>query len=240
MTQILTPQKPTLALPDHTQLPDKDGVPVRNTFEPFQSHLLTGSLGSVLRLLHPEQDYYIGHDCGIYWKLTDPPLQGCKSPDWYYVPGVPHLLNGLMRRSYVLWQELAAPYLLLEYASDDGSEERDQTPNTGKFWIYERRIRPAFFGIYEPDAARLQMHHLVEDRFELVVPNAHGRIFLPGLGVELGIWHGRFEDYDMPWLRWWDTKGNLLPAPHELAEQEHARAERLAAKLRELGVDPEK
>ena len=50
----------------------------------------------------------------------------------------------------------------------------------------------------------------------------------------------------MSWLRWWDRDGNLLLTGAERAEQEkqraeqeRQRAERLAAKLRELGVDPD-
>jgi hypothetical protein len=34
---------------------------------------------------------------------------------------------------------------------------------------------------------------------------------------------------DLPWLRFWDTPGNLLLSGSERAEQEHQRAERLAA-----------
>ena len=36
-------------------------------------------------------------------------LDGCRAPDWYYVPGVPPMLEGRMRRSYVRWQEIVAP-----------------------------------------------------------------------------------------------------------------------------------
>ncbi|MBV6624382.1 MAG: hypothetical protein KI793_15830 [Rivularia sp. (in: Bacteria)] len=44
------------------------------------------------------------------------------------------------------------------------------------------------------------------------------------------------------WLRWYDINNNWLLTPAEQerqgAEQESQRAERLAAKLRELGVNP--
>ncbi|MFM7278457.1 MAG: Uma2 family endonuclease, partial [Microcystis aeruginosa] len=39
------------------------------------------------------------------------------------------------------------------------------------------------------------------------------------------------------WLRWATAEGQLLPTIEELAEQEKQRAERLAAKLRALGVE---
>ncbi|MGC1245706.1 MAG: hypothetical protein WA865_05795, partial [Spirulinaceae cyanobacterium] len=80
------------------------------------------------------------------------------------------------------------------------------------------------------------------------------------------IWHGERLGQNINWLRWWDSEGNLLLWSSEQvevekaraeeekaraeqektraeeekarAEQEKARAELLAAKLRELGVDP--
>src|SRR3954469_5429637 len=93
------------ALPDHTQLPDEDGAIAQSFQEYPQSNLLTGSLLPRLRELHPDGRYCIGQDSGIYWRLTKQPLDGCKAPDWFYVPGVPSLLDGRFRRSYVLWQE---------------------------------------------------------------------------------------------------------------------------------------
>jgi Uma2 family endonuclease len=215
----------------HKLLPDKDNQPVRNTLEPYQSALLTESLTPVLQALHPERDFYIGQDCGIYWRRTDPPLNGCKSPDWYVVEGVPRLLGGEMRRSYVLWEELEPPLLVVEYVSGDGSEERDRTTEQGKFWVYERRIQAAYYVIYEPDRAALEVYQRVGSRFRRMAANERGRFPVSELGIELGLWQGAYGGYELPWLRAWDQQGRLLLADAE-------RAERLAAKLRELGVDP--
>ena len=267
--------------PDHTQLPYKDNLPVRNSQEPPQSTLLTDSLEPVLRQRHPDGAYYIGEDVGIYWLWTEPELRGAKSPDWYYVPGVPHLLNGEMRNSYVLWHEGIPPLIVLEYATRGTAEEHDQTPWEGKFWVYERIIRPAYYGIFDLDQGRLEVYSLVSGHYQLMAPTEQGRYPMPELGVELGLWQGRFREYDALWLRWWDERGNLLPHPCELVDQErlareqaqqHAdqerqareqaeqqadqaklqaewerqakeqaqqRAERLAERLRALGVDPE-
>lgn len=218
--------------PDHTQLPADDGAPVRNSFEPWQSALLAETLDPVLRARFPEKDYFIGQDCGIYWARTEPPGSGCKAPDWYLVLGVPHLLDGAMRQSYVMWQELELPHLILEYASDGGDEERDDTPEEGKYWVYERKIRPAYYGIYLPEESRIEMYHLIEHHFEPMEPTARGRFPIYGLGVELGIWRGVHGTFDRPWMRWWGADGNLLPTGEE-------KAARLADKLRSLGIDPE-
>lgn len=99
-----------LTLPDHTQLPDSDGTFVKNWQEHPQSILLTDSITLVLEELHPDSQYCIGQDLGIYWRLTDPPEKGAEAPDWFYVPNVPPTLEGKTRRSYVLWKEYVAPY----------------------------------------------------------------------------------------------------------------------------------
>ncbi|WP_250122905.1 Uma2 family endonuclease [Chroococcidiopsis sp. CCMEE 29] len=240
-------------LPDHTQLPDSDGKFVKNFQEHPQSILLTDSIRPVLQQLHPDGNYCIGQDCGIYWRVTDPPERGAEAPDWFYVPNVPSTLNGQFRRSYVLWQEYVAPLIVLKFVSGDGSEERDRTPITGKFWVYEQAIRVPFYGIYEVNQARVEVYHLIEGRYEQMQPNQRGHYPVTLLGVELGIWQGRYLNLELPWLRWWDAQGNLLLSGAEIAqqaearaqqaelqlEQERLRAERLAERLRAMGIDPE-
>ena len=100
----VTSEKPSiLTLPDHTQLPDSDGTFVKNFQEHPQSILLTDSIKPVLQALHPDNQYCIGQDSGIYWRLIDPPEKGAEAPDWFYVPNVPPMLDGKFRRSYVMW-----------------------------------------------------------------------------------------------------------------------------------------
>jgi Uma2 family endonuclease len=251
-------------LPDHTQLPDKDGKPVRNDLENPQNALLTETIMPHLKRHHPDGRFWIAQDCGIYWRLTVPPepqLQGAVSPDWYYIRGVRiKPAKGLFRRSYVLWKEKVIPLLGIEYASGDGSEERDQTEMTGKFWIYEQGIGIPYYAIYEVEKASVEVHHLVKKRYRRLRPNARGHFPIKEMAAELGIWRGVYLDRDLPWLRWYDANGLLLPTNEELKEQalrqaeqekrdkeqalrrfdaERRRAERLAEKLRALGVDPD-
>jgi Uma2 family endonuclease len=233
-------------LPDHTQLPCEDGTFVKNFQEHPQSILLTDSILSILNAKHPEGDYCIGQDSGIYWRITDPSLRGAVSPDWFYVPNVPATLDGQARRSYVLWQEHIPPEIVIEFVSGTGAEERDKTPWTGKFWVYETVIRPAYYAIYEVRRATVEVYGLVRNHYELIPANERGHFPISELGIELGIWTGRYGNMELPWLRWWDSQGNLLQHGEERAEQErqraeqeHQRAERLAARLRELGIDPD-
>ncbi len=258
MASTVPSQNVLHALPDHTQLPESDGTFVKNFQEHPQSILLTDSIQPVLRQRHPDGHYCIGQDCGIYWRGMDPPERGAEAPDWFYVPNVPPTLDGAVRRSYVLWQELIAPLIVLEFVSGDGRAERDRTPWQGKFWIYEQVIRPAFYGIYDVSSARVEVYHLVDAQYQLLPANERGHYGIVSLHVELGIWTGHYQNLELPWLRWWDHEGNLLLTGEERADQEHQRAnqerqradqaedalererqraERLATMLREQGIE---
>jgi Uma2 family endonuclease len=105
MTFTLDPSSDRVTLPDHTQLPESDGTFVRDFQDHSQSILLTDSIEPILRKAHPDGQYVIGQDSGIYWRMTEPPEKGAEAPDWFYVPNVPPTLDGNSRRSYVLWQE---------------------------------------------------------------------------------------------------------------------------------------
>jgi Uma2 family endonuclease len=156
------------------------------------------------------------------------------------VPNVPPTLNGQYRRSYVLWQEYVAPLIVLEFVSGDGSQERDRTPVTGKFWVYEQAIRVPFYGIYEVNLARVEVYQLINGRYQMMQPNERGHYPIEPLGVELGIWQGRYTNMEFPWLRWWDAQGNLLLDGTEIAQLcRSERAERLAERLRAMGVNPD-
>lgn len=255
-------------LPDHTQLPDSDGTFVKNFQELPQSIILTTSIEPILQKLHPDGRYCIGQDSGIYWRITEPPIKGAEAPDWFYVPNVAPLLAGEYRRSYVMWKEIVAPFIAIEFVSGDGSEERDvtslndidektgETKKAGKFWVYEQAIRIPFYAIYEVKKASVEVYHLVDGKYEKVPANERGHYPIPPMGVELGIQ----QDTEIPWLRWWSADGEMLLSGNERADREQQRADRereakqqaealalqerqqkekLAAYLKTLGINPD-
>ena len=223
------------AFPDHTQLPESDGTFVKNFQEHPQSLVLTDSIGQILQQRHPDGQYAIGQDCGIYWRETEPPEKGAEAPDWFYVPNVPPNLDGQIRRSYVLWREHIAPLIALEFASGNGDEERDRTPlsrtdegvvtKPGKFWAYERVMRIPYYGIYEINSGRLEVYRLIDGYYQLLELNQRGHFPIAPLGVELGLWQGSYQNQTMLWLRWWDEEGNLLLIGDERAQLERLRGE---------------
>jgi Uma2 family endonuclease len=257
MAETLVPQQIPPQFPDHTQLPESDGTFVKNFQEHPKSLLLTDSIAPILQSLHADGQFAIGQDCGIYWREVNPPEKGAEAPDWFYVPNVPPLLDGLVRRSYVLWREYITPVIALEFASGDGSEERDTTPlsrsdsrgtgKPGKFWVYEQVMRIPYYGIYLISQGELEVYHLVDTAYQPMRPNKRGHYPIGPMQVELGVWHGRFINQpEQPWLRWWDAAGNLLLTGREQAEQETTKRQQLAEQLRalssqqlaDLGIDP--
>jgi len=223
------------AFPDHTQLPESDGTFVKNFQEHPQSLILTDSIGQILQKRHPDGQYAIGQDCGIYWRETEPAEQGAEAPDWFYVPNVPPNIDGQIRRSYVLWREHIAPLIALEFASGNGDEERDRTPlsrtdegvvtKPGKFWVYERVMRIPYYGIYQVNNGRLEVYRLIDGYYQLLELNQRGHFPIAPLCVELGLWQGSYQNQTMLWLRWWDEEGNLLLIGDERAQLERLRGE---------------
>ena len=235
--------------PDHTQLPEEDGTFVKNFQEHPQSIILTDSIGGVLQRLHPDGQYAIGQDCGIYWRETEPAEKGAEAPDWFYVPNVPPTIAGEIRRSYVLWREHLAPLIALEFASGNGAEERDSTPlsvtnsgeitKPGKFWVYERIMRIPYYGIYQINNGSLEVYNLVNGFYQLLGPNERGHYAIEPLGVELGLWQGSYQNQTMLWLRWWDSEGNLLLTGAERAERAEQAQRNAIPRLLAMGLSPE-
>ena len=246
--------------PSHLDLPCSDGKPVDNTLQIGQSILLSDCLLPLLDRLHPAEDYYVGADVGIYWHHELPEIDSVVAPDWYYVPNVTRLRDGIPRRSYVLFREIIAPLIVVEVVSGTGREEHDRTPGSGKFWIYENAVRSPYLLIYSFRADGLEAYELVRNRYRRMPANPAGRVLIPEMEVEFGTWQGRYAGYSTWWLRPWHRDRALVPTAQERAaeqqqraddqkqqadlekkraDEQQQRAEKLAQKLREMGVDPD-
>ncbi len=107
-------------------------------------------------------------------------------------------------------------------------------------------IKVPFYAIYEVDKNRVEVYFFINGNYQLLPENERGHSPILPLGIELGIWLGVYQNMRLPWLRFWDLQGNLLLSGQELAilERERAdlaiqKAERLAAQLKALGIEPE-
>jgi hypothetical protein len=83
--------------------------------------------------------------------------------------------------------------------------------------------------------------------YTLQNPHENQRYWIEEMNLYLGVWEGTRENLTSKWLRWWDEQGNLLLWSSELVEQKQQeieqqkqRADKLAAQLKALGIEPEK
>ncbi len=232
-----------------------------------QAALLSETLRPVLDRLHPDGHYLLGADNALYWRHTVAPKRGRIVPDWFYVPGVPPLLDGIPRRSYVLWQERVPPRVVFEFVSRNGKEERDRTPLKGKYWSYEKVLHVPYYGIFDPFKETVTLLQFLGGHYEPMAAGADGLVLIEPLGVKAGVWHGTYAGMETCWLRFFTLDGAMLPSLEDTAEYERQqatverrraeaerrradgadaraeaerqRAERLAEKLRALGISLE-
>jgi hypothetical protein len=217
------------------------------TQEQLQGALLSETIHPLIHQLYPDGNYVIGgKGCAIAWKPSETASETYRAiaPTWFVVPGAtPATVASTRQRVYLMWSQHISPLLVLELTSGEGAAY-DPTPGSGEYWLYEQVIQAQYYAIYDIAQARLEVYHHGEQQYQQLAPNAQDRYHIAGLDVELGIWQGFYGNIKLPWLRWWDMQGELLPTPAEqakeerrLVEQEQWRTERLAALLRSLSSD---
>lgn len=245
-----TKAEPTVtweALPADFVLPDE---PVENNQQPLLAAALTDTLGANGRI---QPEMLIVSNFGLV--ATVKKKMVVKAPDWLYVPQVHPVAEGIIRRSYTPNLDGAPVAVVMEFLSDAEGGELSirSTPPYGKLYFYEQILQVPTYVTYDPYELSLEVRCLQNGRYILSEADAQGRVWIPELELFLGTWWGERLQQTMNWLRWWDGAGNLLlwsseqaeqerqraEQEHQRAEQERQRAEALAAKLRELGVDPD-
>jgi Uma2 family endonuclease len=115
------PRSPRETLPTMYDLPSEDpeepGLP--DEFHDYQPQLLSRTLQ--LPTYHRD-NYFTGTDLNVYYNVKQP--LWFKRPDWFLAVGVPRLHDGQdMRLSYVIWQEEAAPCVVVELLSPSTEKE---------------------------------------------------------------------------------------------------------------------
>ncbi|NEP07963.1 MAG: hypothetical protein F6K25_29980 [Okeania sp. SIO2G4] len=231
-----TKPEPTVtwkALPADFTLPDD---PVENIQQPILAAALTDALGAAL-LIQPQM--LIGSNFGLVATVNKKIV--VKAPDWFYVPQVQPVAEGLIRRSYTPHLEGAPVAVVMEFLSETECGELSvrSTPPYGKLYFYEHILKVPTYVTYDPYEGNLEVRSLQDGKYCFESANENGHFWIPELDLFLGIWPGERLGQNISWLRWWDKSENLLLWSSEQAEQEKQRAEKLAAKLRDLGVDPD-
>jgi Uma2 family endonuclease len=213
-------------LPTADELPCSDDTPVDNELQELIPSLLKWILHT---LWQDRMDWFFAIDMGIYTDPEQPPIV----PDAFLAINVERFYDEQLRPSYVLWEEEVSPILVLEVVSTTPGGEY-----THKADSYAR-MGVLYYVIYNPKRRRkpkLEIHKLIDSKYEMQTANP---VWMPEIGLGIGSEQNIHNQLEREWLYWYDRDNRRYPSPIEQTEIERQRADRLAAKLRELGIDPE-
>ena len=225
---------------DANKLVTEDDTPVDNFASEKQQRLLAGSLYSSLQ----NQTFIAAANVGIYHIYKQPPIV----PDVFlsFDVQVPENWWEKRNRCYFVWEFGKPPEVVIEIVSNKIGDELGD-----KLKTYER-MRVSYYIVYDPTQQlgdkQLRIYELVGRRFRET-----SETWLEQVELGLTLWEGEFEGRQDTWLRWCYQDGNILPTGDERAqiaeqqaqeekqqkEQALSRAELLAEKLREMGVNPD-
>jgi Uma2 family endonuclease len=231
---MLTKYYPWQCLPSSEELPDSDDTPVDSELQ----DLIPSLLKQMLAMLWADRlDWFFGVDMGIYY---DPDLPAIV-PDGFLSLGVERIVDEELRLSYVLWEEdNIPPKFVLEVVS---RKYRGEYSRKKQFYAELGVLYYAVYSSRRKKKPPLEVYQLVDSAYQMLTGNP---IWLPELGLGLGRERGRHQGIEREWLYWYNQQGERYLTPEERAiqaeqrlAQEQQRADRLAAKLRELNIDPD-
>ncbi len=220
--------------PDVSKLITEDDTPVDNVFSEKQMRLLTRSLHASWK---PGFPFVAMANVGVFVAMNRPAIV----PDVLVTTHVEPLLDMTNKehRSYFSWMyDGKVPEIVIEIVSNTKGGELDAKKRN-----YEH-MGVTWYAVFDPmheiQKELLSVFALEQGKYRRHDPKSLGET---GLGLIL--WEGEFEGVTENWLRWCDQDGNIIltgqesaAAESKRATAESKRADALAAKLRELGVDP--
>jgi Uma2 family endonuclease len=231
--------------PTQDTLPSDDGTPMETHRHKLQMDLLTSPLQDWL--VAQQRQSFVGGNMFVYFSPLQVRNQDYRGPDVFVALDV----AGGDRKSWVVWEEGKAPDVVIELLSDS-TATRDKTV---KKQIYQQQMRVPEYFWYDPfnpeDFAGFSLERGI---YQTISLDGEQRLISQQLGLNLVRWQGEYMQVEAVWLRWATLGGDLLPTGIESAREERQkldealqqvneerqRSERLAARLRELGVDPDR
>ena len=241
---------------DISHLVIEDDAPVDNFQSEVQQRLLVEPLYSSKALPAP---FLAAANVGLFYKLKGDPIV----PDVMLSLGVQRAEDFSQRRnrSYFVWEFGKVPEVCIEIVSNQEGDEvllsqksRQKGKTAAKKEIYAQ-IGVRYYGVFDPfqriqgkdelNGALLRVWSISPDGYvELTSPPgiaaAGQSVWLSGVGLGLSLWEGQFEEaVTRLWLRWCDREGQVISTGAERADAAESKTNRLAERLRAMGVDPD-
>ncbi|MFB8791570.1 MAG: Uma2 family endonuclease [Potamolinea sp.] len=203
-------------------------------------------------LWRDRNDFYAAGNLTIYYSPRQLKSEDFRGPDFFVVLET----DRKTRKSWVVWEEEGKyPNVILEIISPS-------TANTDKDFkkkLYQSTFRTPDYFWFDPETQEFAGFHLLDGDYQPIKANPQGLLWSQQLGLYVGIYQGL--------LRFFTPELELVPTPEEAADAERqekelaltiaqqetqradaerqekelalTRAEKLAAKLRELNIDPD-
>jgi Uma2 family endonuclease len=247
MTQQLLNTQEVVSELDISHLVTEDDAPVDNLLSAQQQRLLIDAVCSSKALPLP---FVAEANVGLFHRIKGEPIV----PDVLLSLGVQRAEDFSERRnrSYFVWEFGKIPDVCIEIVSNQEGDEINLSQKSrlkgkllSKKEIYAQ-IGVSYYVVFDPlrqlaaemNGAVFQVWALSSGRYvELPLSASMNHtepvIWLENVGLGLTLWAGEYEEAVVRrWLRWCDRAGNIISTGAE-------RADRLAKKLREFGVDPD-
>ncbi|PPT04848.1 Translation initiation factor 2 [Geitlerinema sp. FC II] len=265
MTANATPsQLPQPATVEEWQPPMPPTDLIFDDGEPLESNRHRIAMNLLIRSLQQawcdRDDYFTGGNMFVYYSRNQALNRDFRGPDFFAVLNV----DGTQpRQGWVIWEEEGRyPDVIVELMSPSTAK----VDRGVKKELYSQTFHTRNYFIYDPfDENSLEGWQLDKQfNYQPLEPQENGWLWCETLGFWLGTWQGTIDRETAIWLRFYDTEGNVVPLPEEAAQQQaetaqqqaetaqqqaetaqqqaeeaQQRAERLAARLRELGEDPD-
>jgi len=222
-----------------TDLVFDDGEPLETNRHRIAMNVL---IRSVQQALAQRSDFFAGGNLFVYYSRNQAMNRDFRGPDFFVVLEVD---GSRERQGWVVWEEEGRyPNAIVELLSPstaaiDRGVKKD---------LYERVFRTPDYFVFDPFTPNsLGGWHLDLGRgYQPLQSNDRGWLWSEALGLWLGTWEGTVDREPAAgtcqWLRFYDRQENLVLLPEEVAQQRaevaQQRAEILAARLWELGEDP--
>ena len=200
--------------------PESDGQPIADNTVQFE--WIVALKQNLDRLTLPDTDIFVAGD--LFWYPVEGRADICVAPDVLVAIGRPKGKRG----SYQQWREDGiAPQVVFEIISPSNTAQE----MAGKVRFFQTYGVQEYY-VYDPEKNTLDVWQRENDR--LVGGSAPPESISPLLGVRFVRSPETLTLYHPDGREFTSYQDEL-----ERADQERDRADKLAAKLRELGVDPD-
>ncbi|MDY6902373.1 MAG: Uma2 family endonuclease [Cyanobacteriota bacterium] len=189
-------------------------------------------------LWQDKNDFYAAGNLTVYYSQNQRRNEDFRGPDFFVVLDT----ERKTRKSWVIWEEDGKyPNFILEILSDSTAD----VDRNLKTKLYQNTFRTPNYFWFDPYTLEFAGFDLVVGEYQSIESNNQGHLWSQQLELYLGIHEGL--------LRFFTANGELVPTTEEQAKSEREekeyerqqkeiaqqKAERLAAKLRELNIDPD-